>query len=333
MTDFPDLKIKAALSLPGPPGPVGPPGPAGATGPVGPDGPQGIPGPSGSGAGDVTGPASAIADRIAVYSGTTGKVIKDGGALVSGLQPTITPAALTRTDDTNVTLALGGIPETALLQATSITAGWTGTLSATRGGFGANVSAQSGVPLFAAGVPAFTATTGTGNIVRATSPTVASPSFTGAVSSAGEIAIASTTASTTTTTGSLTTAGGLGVAGDINWGGAATAAYTPTVNSGTGSITSYTASGRFKRLGKFVQFSVSITITAAGTGGGRLLVSLPSNARAAGAGHASGFANAGAVLCGGTVYDSVAAVSILLASGAFPTAGLAIFFAGTYEEA
>lgn len=42
------------------------------------------------------------------------------------------PAALTATNDTNVTLTLGGTPATALLQAASITAGWTGTLAATR---------------------------------------------------------------------------------------------------------------------------------------------------------------------------------------------------------
>ena len=39
----------------------------------------------------------------------------------------VTGAALTKTDDSNVTLTLGGTPATALLQATSITVGWTGT--------------------------------------------------------------------------------------------------------------------------------------------------------------------------------------------------------------
>ena len=48
----------------------------------------------------------------------------------------ITPAALTKTDDTNVTLTLGGTPATALLQATSLTLGWTGQLSISRGGTG-----------------------------------------------------------------------------------------------------------------------------------------------------------------------------------------------------
>jgi hypothetical protein len=41
-------------------------------------------------------------------------------------------AALTKVDDTNVTLTLGGTPTTALLEATSITVGWTGTLASGR---------------------------------------------------------------------------------------------------------------------------------------------------------------------------------------------------------
>lgn len=86
---------------------------------------------------------------------------------------TATPAALTKTDDANVTLTLGGTPATALLQASSITVGWSGTLAAARGGFGADVSAQSGVPLFATGAATFTGTTGTGNFVRATDPALA----------------------------------------------------------------------------------------------------------------------------------------------------------------
>ncbi len=52
----------------------------------------------------------------------------------------ITGAALTKTDDTNVTLTLGGTPATALLRAASITAGWTGQLSLARGGTNADLS-------------------------------------------------------------------------------------------------------------------------------------------------------------------------------------------------
>jgi hypothetical protein len=82
----------------------------------------------------------------------------------------VTPSALTRVNDTNITLTLGGTPNTALLQATSITAGWSGTLGPARGGFGADISAANGVPLFAGGTATFTATTGTGNFARAADP-------------------------------------------------------------------------------------------------------------------------------------------------------------------
>lgn len=44
----------------------------------------------------------------------------------------VSASALTRVDDTNVTLTLGGFPSTALLSATSLTLGWTGTLAAGR---------------------------------------------------------------------------------------------------------------------------------------------------------------------------------------------------------
>lgn len=56
---------------------------------------------------------------------------------------TVTPAALTKTDDTNVTLTLGGSPTTALVNAASITAGWTGQLGLTRGGTNASLTAST----------------------------------------------------------------------------------------------------------------------------------------------------------------------------------------------
>ena len=114
---------------------------------------------SGGGGGNVTGPVSSVVGHLATWGNTSGTVLLDAA-----------PAALTKTDDTNVTMTLGGSPTTALFAATSITLGWTGTLAAARGGFGANISASSGVPLFASGVATFTATTGTGNFVRADSP-------------------------------------------------------------------------------------------------------------------------------------------------------------------
>lgn len=56
----------------------------------------------------------------------------------------ITGQALTKTDDTNVTATLGGTPTTALVNAASITLGWTGQLAITRGGTGA-ATAQAAI--------------------------------------------------------------------------------------------------------------------------------------------------------------------------------------------
>lgn len=87
---------------------------------------------------------------------------------LNGKQATITPAALTEVDDTNVTLTLGGTPATALLQAVSITAGWTGTLAVARGGSGAS-TAQGAMNTFAGAVTSGSYLRGNGtNVVMST---------------------------------------------------------------------------------------------------------------------------------------------------------------------
>jgi len=55
-----------------------------------------------------------------------------------GLNPVIgvSASALTKIDDTNVTVTLGGAPAVALLAPVSMTLGWSGQLSAPRGGTG-----------------------------------------------------------------------------------------------------------------------------------------------------------------------------------------------------
>ena len=68
-------------------------------------------------------------------TGATGVTFPTSGTLATTSQLP-SPAALTRVDDTNVTLTLGGTPSTALLQAVSLTLGWTGQLAVTRGGTG-----------------------------------------------------------------------------------------------------------------------------------------------------------------------------------------------------
>ncbi len=72
--------------------------------------------------------------------------------------------ALTKVDDTNVTLTLGGTPTLALLASVSLTLGWTGTLAVSRGGSGA--SSLTGV-LIGNGAAAFSDVVGTaGQLLR-----------------------------------------------------------------------------------------------------------------------------------------------------------------------
>lgn len=57
--------------------------------------------------------------------------------------------------------------------------------------------------------------------------------------------------------------------------------YTPVVTANTGTITTYTATGAYTKIGRLVNVSVSITITTNGTGAGYLIVSLPTGYAAA----------------------------------------------------
>ena len=78
--------------------------------------------------------------NLGVYNLTATSIIKAGGTNAQYLMAdgsistgaNVPAAALTKTDDTNVTLTLGGSPATALLAATSLTLGWNGTLADSR---------------------------------------------------------------------------------------------------------------------------------------------------------------------------------------------------------
>jgi hypothetical protein len=64
------------------------------------------------------------------FLGSSTDYINGEGTLVAFPSiPAVTPSALSKTDDTNITLTLGGTPSSALLQPVSIAAGWTGTLA------------------------------------------------------------------------------------------------------------------------------------------------------------------------------------------------------------
>lgn len=80
----------------------------------------------------------------------------DNLLLTSGGNGGDSGAALTKTDDTNVTLTLGGSASTALVNAASLTVGWSGQLAVGRGGTGAG-SFSSGAVLKGNGTGAIVA--------------------------------------------------------------------------------------------------------------------------------------------------------------------------------
>ena len=118
----------------------------------------------GTGAATLTGVVigNATANMTAV-AGTAGQFLRRNTANTAYEFRTlqggdIAGSELTKTDDTNVTLSLGGTPASALLQPVSITLGWTGQLAVGRGGTGA--STLTGV-LIGNGTSAVTAVMGT----------------------------------------------------------------------------------------------------------------------------------------------------------------------------
>lgn len=145
-------------------------------------------------------------------------------------------SALTKTDDTNVTLTLGGSPTTALLNAASLTLGWTGQLGISRGGTNTSVAPSAyGVVYGNSGGTAYTSLTNgtTGQILTATTggaPTWANPATNGTVTS-----VAATVPAFLSITGSpITTSGTLA----ITYSGTA----LPVANGGTG-LTAGTSGG------------------------------------------------------------------------------------------
>lgn len=111
--------------------------------------------------------------------------------------PTVTAYALTKSDDTNVTLTLGGTPASSLLAAVSITVGWTGTLALGRGGTGQSGAMVAGGVVWGATTSAMgcTAAGTTGQLLRSTGTTA--PAWTSATFPAtaaqGDILYASAT--------------------------------------------------------------------------------------------------------------------------------------------
>jgi hypothetical protein len=94
----------------------------------------GIPGDDGTNATIAVGTVTTLSTgspATVVNVGTSSAAIFDFG-IPQGAPGGVTPSALTSVNDTNVTLTLGGTPATALLQAASLTLGWSGRLALSR---------------------------------------------------------------------------------------------------------------------------------------------------------------------------------------------------------
>jgi hypothetical protein len=96
---------------------------------------------------------SAYGDTLNPYGTKTANYVLAGPTTGAAAVPTfralvatdVPGSALTRTNDTNVTLTLGGSASTALLNAASLTLGWTGQLATTRGGTGLSSFTANGI--------------------------------------------------------------------------------------------------------------------------------------------------------------------------------------------
>ena len=146
---------------------------------------------SGSGTTAITVTLATVNSNVGSFGTATQvpQITVNGKGLITAVSNvTITPAAssitgagdLTRTNDTNVTLTLGGTPTGALLKSASLTLGWAGTLAVARGGTGGgtasgtlldNIAGFASTGMLArtaAGTYAFRTITGTANEITVT---------------------------------------------------------------------------------------------------------------------------------------------------------------------
>jgi hypothetical protein len=218
--------------------------------------------------------------------GTNGQAVTTNGTGQLGwtsFGAPYTASALTSTSDTNVTITLGGTPATALLQATSITMGWSGQLSIARGGtnnsvLGANGTlAQSDGTKYSWTTATYPTTTtanrllyssatntvtdlATANSATLVTSSTGVPAFTGSLTN-GQLVIGSTGA--TPVVGSITGAGSITVtpgAGTIQISSSAGG----VVNAGTANELAYYATSGSAVSGLATANSATLVTSSAG---------------------------------------------------------------------
>jgi hypothetical protein len=119
--------------------------------------------------------------------------------------------------------------------------------------------------------------------------------------------------------------GGAGVISANEW-----RSYTPTVTSSGGTITTVGAvSGKFRRIGKTVEYEFTVPITNNGTGAGVALMTLPLPVKSIAPGY--GIAPGGIALIG-TIQAGLQRVDYTTYNGGYPLAtGATAYFKGQYE--
>lgn len=114
--------------------------------------------------------------------------------------------------------------------------------------------------------------------------------------------------------------------------GTAWTAYTPTVAAGAGTITSYSAEGAYKRVGKAVFVRIKVTITTNGTGSGHIQVSLPIDSADQYQTFAGKEAGVTSKTLNASLYPNAYTIAVAFYDGTYPGQdGAILAFSGLYE--
>jgi hypothetical protein len=117
--------------------------------------------------------------------------------------------------------------------------------------------------------------------------------------------------------------------------GAAWTSYTPTLTPQSGTLTTASAVGRYKQVGKLIFVSISVTLTNIGTASGAISAALPFTANSSGYAILAGREGASTgTMLQGIIASGSSGVSILTYSNTAALAnGYLLIVSGVYEAA